>query len=829
MLKKPYILLIGLSALSFAADLKIPNQHIKYLFPAPDARHVRADAPVLVRPLGARVDIILTGSKSGPLKVRKTKLNARQTVKFTPNRNFQYGEQIEARLVLDKKITLDYSFHIERAQGETKKRRTGPDNASDGDTDRIRQKSDRPKIMSNGVSVPGDFPEVDIRVNRNPADGFIFIYLPDYLIMFDNAGVPWFYRRLDNAWINANLCLNASGYLSYYKSPYFHVMDSSYTVINRIRAQGYQTDHHEFLHLKNGHALLIAKDTQTVDMSKIVSGGKRNARVIGNYIQEFDGDNQLVFEWRCWDHFDVRDAIHDDLTADRIDYVHLNSIEVDTDNHLIISSRHLDEITKIDRVTGEIIWRLGGANNQFTIINDPFNGPTFQHDARRLPNGNLSCFDNGQYNQPRVSRYVEYALDTEKMTATFVKQIRDNPDKYSNSRGNAQTLYNGNVFINWGAANTPFVTEFTADGEKTFEMGLNINKGMYRCRRFVWQQPAEKPYLMVEHYDDAVSLVFNKFMDRDVAYYRIYGGQSPHPETVLDTSRSTLKHFKDLQQNKMYYFRVTAVNKAGEESGYSNEEHIRVQYLRPAQNQILNPYFSMGTDHWNLEVTNGAQATGAVNADSVYHLKIEKPGGDRDIQLFQGPLRLVKDREYQFRFDAWSSVPMNIDAKLEKEWPPHTNYGKIGSSYITPKRQRYTFIFTKKHETDLKARVVFIPGETPGHLYIDNVLLSRVSGSAVESAPPAPVLQLYQNYPNPFNAATRIGFDTAVASRVTIELFDVLGRQVMVAAKGVYPRGHHEVVLVPEGLGSGVYIYRMRASDSGGGMYTDYGKLIYMK
>ena len=35
--------------------------------------------------------------------------------------------------------------------------------------------------------------------------------------------------------------------------------------------------------------------------------------------------------------------------------------------HLLISSRHMDEVTKIDRQTGEIIWRLGGKNNDFTV------------------------------------------------------------------------------------------------------------------------------------------------------------------------------------------------------------------------------------------------------------------------------------------------------------------------------------------------------------------------------------------------------------------------------------------------------------------------------
>ena len=50
--------------------------------------------------------------------------------------------------------------------------------------------------------------------------------------------------------------------------------------------------------------------------------------------------------------------------------MHGNSIEIDDDNHLIISNRRSSEILKINRYSGEIIWRFGGPQNDFTILND---------------------------------------------------------------------------------------------------------------------------------------------------------------------------------------------------------------------------------------------------------------------------------------------------------------------------------------------------------------------------------------------------------------------------------------------------------------------------
>ena len=53
---------------------------------------------------------------------------------------------------------------------------------------------------------------------------------------------------------------------------------------------------------------------------------------------------------------------------------------------------------------------MGGRNNQFTFPNDPI-PLSYQHDVRRLPNGHITIFDNGNYRVPPFSRAVEYAAE----------------------------------------------------------------------------------------------------------------------------------------------------------------------------------------------------------------------------------------------------------------------------------------------------------------------------------------------------------------------------------------------------------------------------------
>ncbi len=215
--------------------------------------------------------------------------------------------------------------------------------------------------------------------------------------------------------------MQQNGLLTYYDSDSFrfYAMNSQFQVVDSFHSgNGYPMDFHELQLLPNGHYLILGVDLEKVDMSKIVPGGDTSATVTGSIIQEIDENRNVVFQWRSWDHFKITDATDDiDLTSSTIDYVHTNAIQLDNDGNILISSRHLDEVTKINRQTGDIIWRLGGKNNQFSFINDSI-GFSHQHDIRRLPNGDITLFDDGNLHWSQLpSRAAEYKLDEQNLTA----------------------------------------------------------------------------------------------------------------------------------------------------------------------------------------------------------------------------------------------------------------------------------------------------------------------------------------------------------------------------------------------------------------------------
>ena len=70
--------------------------------------------------------------------------------------------------------------------------------------------------------------------------------------------------------------------------------------------------------------------------------------------------------------------------------------------------------------------------------------------------------------------------------------------------------------------------------------------------------------------------------------------------------------------------------------------------------------------------------------------------------------------------------------------------------------------------------------------------------------------ELYQNYPNPFNPTTRIPYSIANSGKVTITLYDILGRKVKILHQGYHLPGNYMHEFNARGLASGVYFYRLQ-------------------
>src|SRR5918994_4472094 len=223
------------------------------------------------------------------------------------------------------------------------------------------------------------------------------------------------------------------------------IFDSSYREIARLTAgNGYNGDHHEFLISPQDTALITIYDAVPRDLSSV--GGSKDGRAWQGIVQELDIETgEVLFEWKSLDHVGLEEtyvnAREDHYQG--IDYFHINSIDVDHDDNLLISARETSAVYKVDRKSGEVLWRLGGKKSDFEM--GEVARFAFQHDARRLPDGTISIFDNGttviRNSLPKaieVSRDIVLELDEQKMKATLVREYI-HPDKLkADAAGNAQ-------------------------------------------------------------------------------------------------------------------------------------------------------------------------------------------------------------------------------------------------------------------------------------------------------------------------------------------------------------------------------------------------------
>jgi hypothetical protein len=74
---------------------------------------------------------------------------------------------------------------------------------------------------------------------------------------------------------------------------------------------------------------------------------------------------------------------------------------------------------------------------------------------------------------------------------------------------------------------------------------------------------------------------------------------------------------------------------------------------------------------------------------------------------------------------------------------------------------------------------------------------------------------LVQNYPNPFNNETSIRFQVTGGNPqwVSLRIFDLLGKEVGLLENGKLEPGEHSVQWITNGIGSGVYFYRLTSGN----------------
>jgi hypothetical protein len=286
----------------------------------------------------------------------------------------------------------------------------------------------------------------------------------------------------------------------------FMVYNDHYQPIMSIAARnGFTADLHDLEITPQGNAVLIGTRVDRGDLSPY--GGARNGAFVDAEIQEINlATGRLVFTWDLAQHVPLSDSfIAPPASATQAwDAYHVNSVDVSPDGtQLLISARSMSAVYDVSLETGQILWQLGGKQNQFklpsSLITGPFNTIfQYQHDARFVPGG-ISLFDNGgAVPGPNggpfgPGRGMIFNINPQNFTATLQRPpLYHDPVLNPNSQGDLQVLPNGNALIGWGmdvspgsAPNSSY-SEYSANGTLLYDAVLPGQDVSYRVFRQPW-------------------------------------------------------------------------------------------------------------------------------------------------------------------------------------------------------------------------------------------------------------------------------------------------------------------------------------------------------
>ena len=380
--------------------------------------------------------------------------------------------------------------------------------------------------------------------------------------------------------------------------------------------------------------------------------------------------------------------------------------------------------------------------------------------------------------------------------------------------------------------------------------------------------PAVPTALSAEPGDKEVTLSWSASTECDLKEYRLYRGISAQPTSRVATIPKDTETYTDtgLSNGQVYYYRLTAVDEAGNESDYTGD--IEVTPVMPGDNEAPAKPAGLTASasgnqielEWTANSENDLQeyrlyrSTDPDPTDQIATiLKGTKTYTDADVvveQTYYYRLRAVdtsgNESEYSddaiAKIDVAPAAPTGLTATAESgtvtlKWTANAEgdlqeYRLYRGTSPEPADQIATVTAgTETYPDDnlpgdgtyyYRLKAVDVAGNEGA--FSDDVSVTYTPTAVALAGEVPETSALGQNYPNPFNPATTINYDVAEPADVRVLVHNLLGKTVAVLVDKHQAPGRYEVTFDASGLASGVYLYTLRASD-----FTQTKRLVLLK
>ena len=269
-----------------------------------------------------------------------------------------------------------------------------------------------------------------------------------------------------------------------------YILDESFNQIKEVsllpfngRTASLALDGHEFIYIDDNHYIGLAYYQKVVTNIPSSLNPVANVKVVTPVIQEVLND-KVVWEWQGSDYPELyTNSVESNKFSDSSvfhDYIHMNSMFIDpTDNNLICSMRNQNQVIKIKRNTGAIMWRLGGSTSNFALTaNMKF---LRQHHATLTDNNQtLLLFDNGDKTERPYTRIIEFKLNTGNGTITSFSSMDLPNGLFCQFMGSVQKI--GDHYL-IGGGTSPQIMEINYKTGKT-DFLMKFEKYSYRALKY---------------------------------------------------------------------------------------------------------------------------------------------------------------------------------------------------------------------------------------------------------------------------------------------------------------------------------------------------------
>lgn len=193
--------------------------------------------------------------------------------------------------------------------------------------------------------------------------------------------------------------------------------------------------------------------------NQITNVNGEQKRIIALHVGEIY-DGTLLYEWHSEDYPELWTDSHSN--GDNGDYLHNNTISIDSSGNLYLNNKHANQILVIKRTwnssehtasIGEILWKIGGNRTKAgwdvpTRIKTTTEQQWFEsHDGTINSNGLITMFDN-RASSP--SRILEFKIDTSNKLLSDFKSYTYK-QYHGRFMGSAEKLDEGVYLVSWGS------------------------------------------------------------------------------------------------------------------------------------------------------------------------------------------------------------------------------------------------------------------------------------------------------------------------------------------------------------------------------------------